>query len=69
VNEAVNEIAAKAGIDFDPNITRSFMSLISEIQVRDPDIDKLLGVSESNSTFTQARARISAFLAELPLGI
>jgi putative two-component system response regulator len=59
---AVEAIRARRGTQFDPDLTDTFLDLISELKIRQPDLHTYLGESSRESLFHQARHNIRAML-------
>ncbi len=64
IEKAVEEIQARRGTQFDPELTDRFVELVQRLQKEHPDLDELLGRAGRNSPFAQARNRIRLMLEE-----
>jgi putative two-component system response regulator len=64
VENAIAEIRALRGTQFDPELTDRFLALIEALVREQPDLDGFLGKAGRNSPFLQARSRIRRLLAE-----
>ena len=64
IDTALDEIRAKKGTQFDPEITDVFLALIAKLRTEHEDLDEYLGRAGRNSPFLQARNRIRQMLAE-----
>lgn len=64
IDRAIDEIKARRGTQFDPEITDAFLELIEKLRAEHQDLDEYLGRAGRNSPFLQARNRIRQMLAE-----
>jgi putative two-component system response regulator len=62
IDRALQEIRARRGAQFDPELTDRFLALIERLRVEHPDLDAYLGQAGANSPFRQARNRIRDLL-------
>lgn len=63
IERALEEIRARAGIQFDPELSQVFLALIPRLQAEHPDLDAFLGKGASMSPFAQARHKIRRLLS------
>jgi response regulator RpfG family c-di-GMP phosphodiesterase len=64
IEKALEEIQARRGTQFDPELTDRFIELVHRLQKEHPDLDEYLGRAGRNSPFAQARNRIRLMLEE-----
>ena len=64
IEKALEEIQARRGTQFDPELTDRFIELVRRLQQEHPDLDEYLGKAGRNSPFAQARNRIRVMLEE-----
>jgi len=64
VDKALDEIRARKGTQFDPELTDLFLELIAKLREEHTDLDEYLGRAGRNSPFLQARNRIKQLLSE-----
>ena len=64
IDKALEEIQAKRGTQFDPDLTDRFIELVRRLQTEHRDLDEYLGRAGRNSPFAQARNRIRLMLEE-----
>jgi putative two-component system response regulator len=64
MDKALDEIRARKGTQFDPELTELFLELIGKLRTEHQDLDEYLGRAGRNSPFLQARNRIRQMLAE-----
>jgi putative two-component system response regulator len=64
IDRALEEIKARKGTQFDPELTDLFLDLIARLRVEHEDLDEYLGRAGRNSPFLQARNKIRQMLAE-----
>jgi len=64
IDKALEEIQAKRGMQFDPDLTDRFIGLVRRLQMEYRDPDEYLGRAGRNSPFAQARSRIRLMLEE-----
>lgn len=64
IDKALDEITARKGTQFDPEITDAFLELIAKLRQEHTDLDEYLGRAGRSSPFLQARSRIRQMLAE-----
>lgn len=64
IEKAIEEIKARRGTQFDPELTDVFLAVIERLRAEHPDLDEYLGRAGRNSPFLQARNRIRHMLAE-----
>lgn len=64
IDKALDEIRARKGTQFDPELTDVFLSLIEKLRNEHEDLDEYLGRAGRNSPFLQARAKIRQMLAD-----
>ncbi len=64
VEKALEEIQARRGTQFDPELTDRFVELIHKLTKEHPDLDEFLSRAGRNSPFAQARNRIRLMLEE-----
>ena len=64
IDKALDEIRARKGTQFDPELTDHFLALIDHLRKEHEDLDEYLGRASRNSPFLQARSRIRQMLAE-----
>jgi tetratricopeptide (TPR) repeat protein len=63
VDDALNEIASRRGIQFDPQLTDVFLALVRRLSDEHPDLHEFLAKAGQSSPFLQARKRIQEMLA------
>lgn len=63
IDQAVAEIAARRGQQFDPVLTDVFLTLISRLRAEHSDLDAYLGSADTESLFGLARKRIQRVLS------
>ena len=64
IEKALEEIQARRGTQFDPDLTDRFIELVRRLQDEHADLDEFLGRAGRNSPFAQARNRIRLMLEE-----
>jgi putative two-component system response regulator len=64
IEQALEEIQARRGTQFDPGLTDRFIELAHRLQKEHADLDEYLGRAGRNSPFAQARNRIRLMLEE-----
>ena len=64
IEKALEEIRARRGTQFDPDLTDRFIDLVGRLQREHADLDEFLGRAGRNSPFAQARNRIRLMLEE-----
>jgi putative two-component system response regulator len=64
IDKAIEEIRARKGTQFDPEMTDVFLELIAKLRTEHEDLDEYLGRAGRNSPFLQARNKIRLMLAE-----
>ena len=64
IDKALEEIKARKGTQFDPELTDLFLDLIDRLRREHEDLDEYLGRASKNSPFLQARNRIHQMLAD-----
>ena len=64
MDKALEEIRARKGTQFDPELTDLFLELIAKLRAEHEDLDEYLGRAGRNSPFLQARNKIRLMLAE-----
>ncbi|HRE18561.1 MAG TPA: HD domain-containing protein [Rhodocyclaceae bacterium] len=64
IEQALDEIAAQRGRQFDPELTDHFLALVRRLAKDNPDLDGYLGKAARHSPFLKARARIKELLAQ-----
>ena len=64
IERALEEIQARRGTQFDPDLTDRFIELVRGLQREHADLDEFLGRAGRNSPFAQARNRIRLMLEE-----
>lgn len=64
IDRALEKIRMSRGIQFDPELTDSFLALIERLRTEHSDLDAYLGRAGRNSPFLQARNKIRLMLAE-----
>jgi putative two-component system response regulator len=64
IERALEEIQARRGTQFDPELTDRFVDLVRRLQKEHADLDEYLGRAGRNSPFAQARNRIRLMLEE-----
>jgi putative two-component system response regulator len=64
IDKALDDIRARKGTQFDPELTDLFLALIEKLRKEHEDLDEYLGRAGKNSPFLQARNRIRQMLAE-----
>jgi putative two-component system response regulator len=64
IDRALEEIKARKGTQFDPELTDLFLDLIAKLRAEHEDLDEYLGRAGRNSPFLQARNKIRQMLAE-----
>ena len=64
IEKALDEIRARKGTQFDPELTELFLDLIDRLRTEHEDLDEYLGRASKSSPFLQARNRIRQMLAE-----
>ena len=64
MDRALEEIAARRGTQFDPELTDLFLQLVGRLRKRHKDLDAYLGKAGLESPFLQARHKIRLMLAE-----
>jgi putative two-component system response regulator len=64
IDKALDEIRARRGTQFDPELTDLFLDLIDRLRNEHEDLDEYLGSAGKNSPFLQARSRIRQMLAQ-----
>ncbi len=64
MDKALEEIRARKGTQFDPELTDLFLDLIAKLRTEHEDLDEYLGRAGRNSPFLQARNKIRLMLAE-----
>ena len=64
IDKALDEIRARKGTQFDPELTDLFLALVERLRKEHDDLDEYLGRAGRNSPFLQARNRIRQMLAE-----
>jgi len=64
IEKALEEIQARRGTQFDPELTDRFIELVRRLQREHADLDEFLGRAGRNSPFAQARNRIRLMLEE-----
>lgn len=64
IDKALEEIRARKGTQFDPELTDLFLELIAKLRAEHEDLDEYLGRAGRNSPFLQARNKIRLMLAE-----
>jgi putative two-component system response regulator len=63
MDRAIEEIRARKGTQFDPELTDLFLDLIERLRKEHQDLDEYLGRAGRNSPFLQARNKIRQLLA------
>ena len=64
IDKALDEIRARKGTQFDPELTDLFLDLVAKLRAEHSDLDDYLGKAGRNSPFLQARNRIRQLLSE-----
>lgn len=64
MDKAIDEIRARRGTQFDPELTDLFLELIARLRKEHEDLDEYLGRAGRNSPFLMARNKIRMMLAE-----
>jgi putative two-component system response regulator len=64
VDQALREIAALRGTQFDPDLTDVFLQMIPELQARHADLDAYLGAEARKNNFIADRARVASELKQ-----
>lgn len=64
IDKALDEIKARKGTQFDPELTDIFLDLVAKLRSEHDDLDEYLGRAGKNSPFLQARHRIRQMLAD-----
>jgi putative two-component system response regulator len=64
MDRAIEEIRARRGTQFDPELTDVFLELVAKLRNEHQDLDEYLGRAGRNSPFLMARNKIRAMLAE-----
>lgn len=64
IDKALEEIHARTGTQFDPELTDIFLDLVAKLRSEHDDLDEYLGRAGKNSPFLQARSRIRQMLAD-----
>ena len=64
IDKALDEIRARKGTQFDPELTDLFLELIERLRKEHDDLDEYLGRAGKSSPFLQARNRIRQMLAD-----
>jgi putative two-component system response regulator len=59
IDDALDEIAGKKSIQFDPELTDLFLVLVRRLQREVGDLDEYLGQAARESRFIQARRKIA----------
>jgi putative two-component system response regulator len=62
IDHALEEIRARRGAQFDPDLTDRFLALVERLRFEHADLDTYLGQAGANSPFRQARNRIRDLL-------
>jgi putative two-component system response regulator len=68
VQDALGEIAARRGGQFDPELTDLFLALVPQLQRQHSDLDAYLGQAARESRFIQARQKIASTLKQVHVG-
>jgi putative two-component system response regulator len=64
MDRAIEEIKARRGTQFDPELTDVFLALVERLRIEHADLDEYLGRAGRSSPFLQARNKIRLMLAE-----
>ena len=64
IDRALEEIAARSGTQFDPDLTGRFVALVGRLRAEHKNLDEYLARAGRNSPFLQARRKIKKMLEQ-----